>query len=274
MNELLQRLNQRKLVQWAMAYMAAAFALLQGIDIVAQQFGWPEGVRRGITARFGRRIFRRAGPGLVSRRTWRAARDRNGAADSGAALGPGRRISRALCQRFTRAGDDLRHPGYESELASAGRCDPAKVDRCLAFENLSSDKENAFFTDGVQDEILTDLARVADLKVISRTSVKQYREAAGRNLRKIGEELGVAHVLEGSVQRASGRSAGECATDRRAQRTRTFGRRPTIATWRMCSPFRARSRRPSPDSYKRGFRLTSKKQSNSRPRPIWSPMTL
>ena len=57
----------------------------------------------------------------------------------------------------------------------------------------------------MQDEILTDLAKVADLKVMSRTSVMQYREAAARNLRKIGEELGVAHVLEGSVQRASGK---------------------------------------------------------------------
>src|SRR6266566_2198665 len=52
MNEFLQRLKQRKLVQWAVAYVAAAFALLQGIDIVAQQFGWPEGVRRGITLAF------------------------------------------------------------------------------------------------------------------------------------------------------------------------------------------------------------------------------
>ena len=49
MNEFFQRLKQRKLVQWAIAYVAAAFALLQGIDIVGQQFGWPEGVRRGIT---------------------------------------------------------------------------------------------------------------------------------------------------------------------------------------------------------------------------------
>jgi TolB-like protein/tetratricopeptide (TPR) repeat protein len=73
----------------------------------------------------------------------------------------------------------------------------------LPFENLSSDKENAFFTDGVQDEILTDLAKIADLKVISRTSVMQYKSGLARNLRKIGEELGVAHVVEGSVQRAA-----------------------------------------------------------------------
>ncbi len=73
----------------------------------------------------------------------------------------------------------------------------------LPFENLSSEKENAYFTDGVQDEILTDLAKIADLKVISRTSVMQYKSGFARNLRKIGEELGVAHVVEGSVQRAA-----------------------------------------------------------------------
>jgi TolB-like protein/Tfp pilus assembly protein PilF len=73
----------------------------------------------------------------------------------------------------------------------------------LPFENLSSDKENAFFTDGVQDEILTDLSRIADLKVISRTSVMQYKSGVGRNLREIGQQLGVAHVVEGSVQRAA-----------------------------------------------------------------------
>jgi TolB-like protein len=72
----------------------------------------------------------------------------------------------------------------------------------LPFENLSDNKENAYFADGVQDEILTDLAKVADLKVISRTSVMQYRKTAARNLREIGQQLGVAHVLEGSVQRA------------------------------------------------------------------------
>ena len=71
----------------------------------------------------------------------------------------------------------------------------------LPFENLSDDKQNAFFADGVQDEVLTDLAKVADLKVISRTSVAQYKAAAARNLRDIGQALGVAHVLEGSVQR-------------------------------------------------------------------------
>jgi serine/threonine protein kinase/tetratricopeptide (TPR) repeat protein len=70
----------------------------------------------------------------------------------------------------------------------------------LPFENLSGDKENAFFADGVQDDILTKLAKIADLKVISRTSVMPYRGA--RNTRQIGDALRVSHVLEGSVQRA------------------------------------------------------------------------
>jgi TolB-like protein/class 3 adenylate cyclase len=75
----------------------------------------------------------------------------------------------------------------------------------LPFENLSDEKENAYFADGVQDEILTGLARVADLKVISRTSTLQYKVGAERNLRDIAEALGVAHVLAGSVQRAGNR---------------------------------------------------------------------
>jgi TolB-like protein/Flp pilus assembly protein TadD len=75
----------------------------------------------------------------------------------------------------------------------------------LPFENLSTDPENAFFADGVQDEILNDLAKIADLKVISRTSVMQYKSGAKRNLRQIASELGVAHVVEGSVQRAANR---------------------------------------------------------------------
>ena len=75
----------------------------------------------------------------------------------------------------------------------------------LPFENRSEEKQNAYFADGVQGEILTDLAKVADLKVISRTSVMQYRSGPQRNVRQIGQELGVAHVVEGSVQRSGNR---------------------------------------------------------------------
>ncbi|MEO7723861.1 MAG: adenylate/guanylate cyclase domain-containing protein, partial [Chthoniobacterales bacterium] len=79
---------------------------------------------------------------------------------------------------------------------------PEKSIAVLPFESLSEEKANAFFADGVQDEILTNLARIADLKVISRTSVMQYKSGARRNLREIGRQLEVAHLVEGSVQRA------------------------------------------------------------------------
>jgi TolB-like protein/class 3 adenylate cyclase/Tfp pilus assembly protein PilF len=82
---------------------------------------------------------------------------------------------------------------------------PEKSVAVLPFENQSEEKQNAYFADGVQGEILTNLAKVADLKVISRTSVMQYRSGAERNVREIGQQLGVARVVEGSVQRSGNR---------------------------------------------------------------------
>ena len=93
----------------------------------------------------------------------------------------------------------------EPTATRASSAIPEKSIAVLPFENLSNEKENAYFADGVQDEILTGLAKVADLKVISRTSTMQYKVGAERNLREIAGDLGVAHVLEGSVQRAGSR---------------------------------------------------------------------
>jgi serine/threonine-protein kinase len=79
---------------------------------------------------------------------------------------------------------------------------PGKSIAVLPFENLSKNKEDAFLADGVQDDVLTKLAKIADLKVISRTSVMQYR--GKQDLRQIGQALGVSHVLEGTVRRSNG----------------------------------------------------------------------
>lgn len=81
---------------------------------------------------------------------------------------------------------------------------PEKSIAVLPFENLSDDQQNAYFADGIQDDILSNLAKVADLKVTSRTSVRQYRTGT-RNLREIGEALGVAYVMEGTVRREANR---------------------------------------------------------------------
>ena len=91
---------------------------------------------------------------------------------------------------------------YPSEKASDV---PEKSIAVLPFENFSDDKENAFFADGIQDDILTSLAKIHDLKVISRTSVMPYRGAAKNNLPQIAKALGVVNVLEGSVRRGEGR---------------------------------------------------------------------
>jgi TolB-like protein/class 3 adenylate cyclase/Flp pilus assembly protein TadD len=89
--------------------------------------------------------------------------------------------------------------------ASTAAAIPEKSIAVLPFENLSAEKENAYFADGVQDEILTLLAKIADLKIISRVSVMQYKSEVPRNLREISQQLGVANVVEGSVQRSGNR---------------------------------------------------------------------
>jgi TolB-like protein/Tfp pilus assembly protein PilF len=103
-----------------------------------------------------------------------------------------------------------RRPWKESDqdqarAAATAQPIPEKSIAVLPFSNLSAEQENVFFTDGIQDEILTNLAKVADLKVISRSSVTVYTAGGPRNVREIGRQLGVAHLLEGSVQRTKNR---------------------------------------------------------------------
>src|SRR2546430_5394385 len=88
------------------------------------------------------------------------------------------------------------------------RASARKIDKSIAvlpFQNLSDEKENAYFADGIQDDILTNLSKIAELKVISRMSVMSYRGDAVRNAREIGKALGVATLLEGSVRRVGNR---------------------------------------------------------------------
>src|SRR6266446_2734431 len=88
------------------------------------------------------------------------------------------------------------------------RASGRKVDKSIAvlpFQSLSDEKENAYFADGIQDDILTNLSKIGDLKVISRMSVMSYRGDAVRNAREIGKALGVATLLEGTVRRSGNR---------------------------------------------------------------------
>jgi len=90
---------------------------------------------------------------------------------------------------------------YKQPPSAPGLAVTEKSIAVLPFENLSSDKENDYFAEGIQDEILTRLSKIADLKVISRTSTQNYKSAP-KNLAQIAKQLGVAHILEGRVQKS------------------------------------------------------------------------
>ncbi|PYL73267.1 MAG: hypothetical protein DMF26_14680, partial [Verrucomicrobia bacterium] len=196
MNEFVQRLKQRKLVQWAVAYVAAAFALIQGLDIVAQRFSWPDSIERTLI------IAACIGFFIAMVLAWYHG-ERGAQRVTGTELLIIVLLVSLGAFFLWRFAAGSRAPMVTSVSSVAPVATTEKSIAVLPFENLSSDKENAFFTDGVQDEILTALSRIADLKVISRTSVMQYKSGAPRNLREIGQQLGVAHVVEGSVQRAA-----------------------------------------------------------------------
>src|SRR5207249_3618443 len=89
--------------------------------------------------------------------------------------------------------------------ASTATAIPEKSVAVLPLENLSEEKENAYFADGIQNELLSNLAKISDLKVISRTSVMQYKSGITRNLKEIAQQLGVSNVVEGSVRRSGNR---------------------------------------------------------------------
>jgi len=139
----------------------------------------------------------RPGTGELAARLQRCSPEARSVRRTRAALAVAAIVVLGLVARFVFPPPGIQNP----------RLNPA-LDKSIAvlpFENLSPDPNNAYFANGVQDEILTRLAGVADLKVISRASVMQYKSGVARDLRKIGHELGVARVVEGTVQRAGNR---------------------------------------------------------------------
>ncbi|MGB8342204.1 MAG: hypothetical protein WCE51_11495 [Chthoniobacterales bacterium] len=194
MNEFLQRLKERKLVQWTVAYVAAAFALLQGIDIVAQRFDWPEQTMRFVIIALSVGLF------VTLVLAWYHG-------ERGAQRVTGTELLILALLLAIGGGFLWRFSGTSREptvtTTSSSVAIPEKSIAVLPFENLSRDPDNAYFVDGIQDEILTRLAKISALKVISRTSTMRYASRPD-NLREIAKQLGVANILEGSVQRAAG----------------------------------------------------------------------
>jgi TolB-like protein/Tfp pilus assembly protein PilF len=191
MDEFLQRLKQRKLVQWALAYVAAAFALLQALDIVGQQFGWPESVRRGITIALAVGFF------VAIVLAWYHG-------EKGA-----QRVTRTelsiLALLLALGGAALWYlapaDSPASKLASADAPLGPWSTAVLPFVNMSGDKANEYFSDGMTETLLDRLAQVPQLKVAARTSSFSFK-GSNTDVRKIGAQLGVASLVEGSVQQA------------------------------------------------------------------------
>jgi len=193
MDEFLQRLKERKLVQWALAYVAGAFALLQALDIVGQQFGWPESVRRGITIALAVGFF------LVLVIAWYHG-------EKGAQRVSGTELS-ILALLLTIGGAALWYlaPAGSSSSAAASvaaqsQLGPAST-AVLPFVNMSGDKSNEYFSDGMTETLLDRLAQVPQLKVAARTSSFSFK-GTNTDVRKIAAQLGVASIVEGSVQQA------------------------------------------------------------------------
>jgi len=196
-SEFLDRLKQRKLVQWALAYVAFAFALMQGLDIIAQRFGWPESIERGLIVALA------VGLPVTIVLAWYHG-DRGVQRVNGTelliltlllAIGGG------LLWRVASAPPGIPPADAGKPLATASTSVPDKSIAVLPLENESGEKDQQYFSDGLSEDLITALSQFAGLKVIGRNSSFQFRDTKLPSA-ALGQALGVAHLLEGSVRRA------------------------------------------------------------------------
>ena len=199
----LEGLKHKTIYRVGLGYAVAAWLLLQVAAIVLPGLGWPAWVMRPVIVTL---LTGFGGALLVG---W--ALDRQAIGKSLLPLRAGRRLGFILAALLPAVGTAAfflfvaRPPAVGPRASATGNTPgnaPVKSLAVLPFDNISKDQDGTVFADGVQDEVLTDLAKVADLKVISRTSVMQYKSGTPRNLREIAQALGVANVVEGSVRRA------------------------------------------------------------------------
>ncbi len=210
-------LKRRNVIRMAGLYLVGAWLVVQVAGTVLPMFGAPEWLPRTIVVLIAigfipaiifSWVFELTPEGL--KREEGVAPERSITPQTGRRMDHMIIVALVLALGYFAFDKFVLTPGREAALVaravpneSKSSVINAKSIAVLPFENLSEEKANAFFAEGVQDQILTDLSQIADLKVISRTSVMQYKSDATRNLREIGQQLGVAHVVEGSVQRAA-----------------------------------------------------------------------
>jgi serine/threonine-protein kinase len=190
----LQRLKERKIVQWAAVYLAGAWLFLEALGFVADTFAWQAFVARSAVVLVAVGFF-----AVLVLAWYHGEKGRQRA--SGVEL-----VILAGILVIAGAAVALLGRGLQGDIAGGLPDLPVgeKSVAVLPFVNIGGDPENETFTDGVTFEIIGHLNKIADLKVISRTSIMQYKETT-KNIRQIGEELGVATLVEGEVQRVGDR---------------------------------------------------------------------
>jgi TolB-like protein/Tfp pilus assembly protein PilF len=206
MTEFLQRLKRRKIVQWTVAYVAAAFALLQGIDIVANRFDWPSQTIRFVILVIIVGFF------VTLVLAWyhgeRGAQRVTGTELLILALLLA--IGGGLLWRFASVSREppvVAAAGVPANPAAnpASSLPPVRIPEksvaVLAFDNMSDDKGSEYFSDGISEELLTVLQKIPGLRVAARTSAFSFKGKTA-TAQEIGEKLGVAHLVEGSVRKA------------------------------------------------------------------------
>ena len=213
---LLRRLKQRKLVQWALAYIAAAFALIQVLDVVASRFDWPTQLERIIILALA------VGFVVTLVIAWyhgEKGRQRASGAElllialvlaiGGALVWQFGRVSRSPDAAQRKPGSAI--PDFAAGAAASGLRDAdapatqaapisAKSIAVLPLSNESGEKDQQYFSDGLSEDLINAFSQFAGLKVISRNSAFQFRDSKLSSA-AIGQALGVAHLLEGSVQK-------------------------------------------------------------------------
>jgi TolB-like protein/Tfp pilus assembly protein PilF len=201
------RIKEHKVAQWTLAYAAAAYAVLHGTEMVSNAFEWPHLVVRIVT------LLLFLGVPLVATLAWYHGH-RGQQRVSGTELtiiAVLLVIAGTALWHFARPGEEQAEPkaGTTTQTAVTGlpSATPRPNERSIAvlpFENRSREVDDAFFVDGIHDDILTQLTKIGAMKVIARTSVEQFR-GTKLTAKEVGEKLGVTRVLEGSVQRAGKR---------------------------------------------------------------------
>ena len=191
------RLKERKLVQWVLAYAAAAFALLQGVDIVAQRFGWPESIERGLIVVLAVDLF------VTIVLAWfhgeRRAQRVTGTELLILALLLA--IGGGLLWRMSKVPQNAAATDSAKPVATLPMAIPHKSIAVLPLVDESGEKDQQYFSDGLSEDLITALSQFAGLKVIGRNSSFQFRDSKLPSA-ALGQALGVAHLLEGSVRHA------------------------------------------------------------------------